>query len=247
MRARTWASGLLALSGLCFGPSAGRAADTVKLVLPARDDVPAVALGKTDIGADTIDARYGVRVGAYRGGSYRGGFGGGFHYAGYRYGSFYRYGDRYGAFYRYPRYNYGGYPYYASSYYYPYYYPSSAYYYTPAPFYCPISAAAVPLMPPADGYNLPPAQETLPPPAPVPPGGTFPYDGGPRVPMPMPGVEPAPFGVPPRGVTPTVPLDGRPVSLQVRSTTAPKWTYPAYGELPRPSSIAEYRVVPVGK
>jgi hypothetical protein len=73
---------------------------------------------------------------------------------------------------------------------------------------------------------LPPAGpvETAPAPRAVPGGDpTFPYDGGPANPVPLPRTEAGPTAAPP----PTIPLEGRPVSL----TTKPaKLTYPAYGE-----------------
>jgi hypothetical protein len=71
---------------------------------------------------------------------------------------------------------------------------------------------------------MPPAIETAPMPRECPDDGTFPYDGGPRVPVPMP--KAAPLGAPPGAGG----VDGRPVSLPA----APKkLTYPAYGEQPR--------------
>lgn len=71
-------------------------------------------------------------------------------------------------------------------------------------------------------------------------GGTFPYDGGPRDPVPPPrGDRPAdPAG----GARPTVPLEGRPVSLPAEP--AP-FTYKAYGEQRRRTSFAEDRALPV--
>jgi len=58
--------------------------------------------------------------------------------------------------------------------------------------------------------------------------GTYDYDGGPRIPVPMPmqKVDPAPTKT-----QPTVPLDGRPVSLPIQAK--PKYSFPAYGEQPR--------------
>jgi hypothetical protein len=75
----------------------------------------------------------------------------------------------------------------------------------------------------------PPSLQTQPPPAgveivprpkPVPTDGTFPYDGGPRNPPPMPKSGPI-FNDAPA----TLPLAGRVVSLP-----KPKYVYPAYGE-----------------
>jgi hypothetical protein len=57
--------------------------------------------------------------------------------------------------------------------------------------------------------------------------GTYPYDGGPNIPVPSPQAAPTP----PTGTQPrTVPLEGRSVSLPKPAT---KWTYPAYGETAR--------------
>jgi hypothetical protein len=60
--------------------------------------------------------------------------------------------------------------------------------------------------------------------------GTFPYDGGPRSPVPMPRAEPAPMSTPP----PSVPLEGRSVSLP--PTKVAKYAYPAYGDQPTPTN-----------
>jgi hypothetical protein len=77
--------------------------------------------------------------------------------------------------------------------------------------------------------------------------GTFPYDGGPRQPIPMPGprVEPeesvpAPDLNPPASRKPTPSPSGlkaseRYVSLPGEKKTG-KWQYPAYGEQPRRSA-----------
>jgi hypothetical protein len=59
--------------------------------------------------------------------------------------------------------------------------------------------------------------------------GTYPYDGGPKVPAPNSREATPPTGAPER----TVPLEGRTVSLP--KTTA-KWAYPAYGETARRTS-----------
>jgi hypothetical protein len=80
------------------------------------------------------------------------------------------------------------------------------------------------LLPPSFGYALtpgplPPAPAPEAPPAPVPAedGPTYPYDGGPRDPVPMPG--------PDEGPTAT--------SAWLPPEAGRKWTYPAYGEAPR--------------
>lgn len=63
---------------------------------------------------------------------------------------------------------------------------------------------------------------------------TFPYDGGPSNPAPNPKAAPPSSTTPPR----SVPLDGRSVSLP---KAAPKWRYPAYGELARRTTPAPAR------
>jgi len=191
---------------------------------------------------------------AYRGGGYgyggggygygRGGYGygrGGYGYGrgGYGYGrgwygygrgwygnrGWYGYGPYYGSWY-------GSGPYYGNwsySSYWPYYsYPSSAYY---GGYYgYPSSAVVVPsvnlnVAPTLQSQPLPDgALETAPPPALAPADGTFPYDGGPRNPPPMPKADPAPTGAPA-----TIPLSGRAVSLPGKAT----YTYAAYGETPK--------------
>ena len=236
MKARTWAAGLLAFGSLFLTGGFARAADTIKLGLPARDDAPAMALGKISQQAETIDAHYrgGVRVGVYAG------YGRGY----YGYGrGYYGYGRGYYGYGYYPRYY--GYGYYRP-YVYSYYYPSTYYY--PTPIYVPISTSARQTIVSADALNVPYRPEALPVPRPVLEEQTFPYDGGPRqpVPTPMPKVDPAPARVPTPLTVP--PQDGRPVSLPAPSTTVPvKLTYPAYGELPRTTPFAQDRVVPVKK
>jgi hypothetical protein len=64
--------------------------------------------------------------------------------------------------------------------------------------------------------------------------GTYPYNGGPKNPVPNPGADPAPMKDKQR----TVPLEGRSVSLP-KSTS--KWTFPAYGEAARRTSNVEDR------
>ncbi len=262
MNARTWAAGLLALGGLFLGSAAARAEDTIKLGLSARADAPAVALGKLGTDADTIDAHYrGGYHGGYHGGyygGYRGGYYGsygGYHagyrgyYGGYRgyYGGYGGYYGGYSGYYGYPHYASYYYPRaYVSSYYYPTYYPTPVYY-APQPACYPIGTTVGKTMPSADVLNVPyNPQDALPAPRPVPQERTFPYDGDPRQ-APLPQAEPfptrtpAPFTAP----SPTVPLEGRPVSLPARTTTPAKLSYPAYGELPRTTSFAEDRFLPV--
>jgi hypothetical protein len=177
------------------------------------------------------------------------------HYGRSNYGGYGRYG--YGGYGGYGRYGYGGYgrygyggygysyyrpyyygSYYNSGYYQPYYYGNG--YYQP---YCGISLTVeepaqpvgksptvspyfrVPPMPNADQ----PAPTPIPAPKKVPNDGTFPYDGGPSNPVPIPKIEDdkQPLKTPPL----LVPLEGRPVSIPTTTAKpATKITYPAYGE-----------------
>jgi hypothetical protein len=66
------------------------------------------------------------------------------------------------------------------------------------------------------------------------PNGTYPYDGGPMAPVPMPRPDESPArALPPRITSPGA--TERVVSLQLSSPVANKgkWIYPAYGEEPR--------------
>jgi len=245
MNARTWAAGLLAVGGLFLGGAAVRADDTIKLGLPGNDDAPAVSLGKLSPEAETIDARFSGGRGGHFGGHF-GGYGRGFYGYGrgfYGYGrGFYGYGRGfygYGYGLGYARYYYPRYGYYNS-----YYYPSGSYYYSD-PCYYPISQPGIQVSASADVLNVPYTPNTLQ--TPVPDGRTFPYDGGPRPSVPMPNADPSPTRIPvPATVpAPTVPLDGRAVSLP--APTPAKFAYPAYGELPRTTSFAQDRVLPVKK
>jgi hypothetical protein len=70
---------------------------------------------------------------------------------------------------------------------------------------------------------------------------TFPYDGGPEDPVPMPKTEPAPTSKPPaRGKA-----EGQVVSL--RAAKPSKYRYPAYGERPGRTSFADDRTTTVVK
>jgi hypothetical protein len=190
--------------------------------------------------------------GGYRGyyGGYRGGYGGyGGYYGGYRggygsYGGYYPryYGGSYGGYGGYSSRSYGGYRggyggyggYYPRSY--GGYYGGSRSYYGisyVSPLGCPPRGQDIPgivLSPGGSGAgdtDTPPGSQPLNPMKPVPQDGTFPYDGGPADPVPMPKVEPAPAGK----VRPhTMPLEGRPVS--VPPPTTKKYEYLAYGETP---------------
>jgi len=276
---------MLAATGLLAVVGSASAADTFRLGLPARDDAPAVQLGRISADADTVDAAYRGYYGGYRGGyggyrgygyggyrggyygGYRGGYGGyyggyrGYGYGGYRgyYGGYrgYGYGGYYGG---YRGYGYGGY---RGGYYGGYrggyggYYGISLPLVTPAisvystviedcPYsydgglygYSPINsdpnetptfrlAQAPPQEQPYAGgaYVNPSAGSSQ----------TFPYDGGPRVVAPSLEAAPTPRLIQPAAPQPTVPLEGRPVSLPAVKP-ATKFAYPAYGEEPTRTS-----------
>src|SRR4051794_6375357 len=76
--------------------------------------------------------------------------------------------------------------------------------------------------------GLPGQKETTPA-----PDGTYPYDGGPKAPIPMPKEDAAAPRLLPLRIT--SPATERFVSLQLSSPVATKgkWVYPAYGEQPR--------------
>jgi hypothetical protein len=79
------------------------------------------------------------------------------------------------------------------------------------------------------------AEEALPAPRTMPKDGTYQYDGGPAIPVPLPGPEAKPNRVKPVPVVP----ENRVVSIQAK---APKYSYKAYGEkTSRPAS--EERVI----
>jgi hypothetical protein len=198
--------------------------------------------------------------GGYRGGYYGGyrGYYGGYRYgyAGYRYRGYGYGGYGYGGYY--PYYGYAYYPsysYYSPSY--SYYYPSSSYYdtdysdaygsgygtYYPSS----LSSRVVIVRPSAPVTSYPqqqpqaqPRLETLPNPSASPapqqmPGAdedTFPYDGGPKNPVPMPqsSEDAKPTVVPYGKLYPKETL----VSLKPKAEqkTSGKWNYPAYGEKP---------------
>jgi hypothetical protein len=121
-----------------------------------------------------------------------------------------------------------------------YYYPS--YYYSsyasdPLLYYYPENVYVVP-----NGYSYPLSnglsngsirsimpratgpEETLPVPQPLPNDGTYPYDGGPANPVPLPQAEPAPTR---KGGS--TPAPARVVGIESK---APKYSYQAYGDKP---------------
>jgi len=231
----------MATVGILLGAAAVQAGDVFRLALPSRDAVPAMKLGEVTPEAETIDV--------WRGGGFRGGYHGGFrggYYGGYRGGYWGGYrGGYWGGGVR----VYGGYGGFGGYGYRPYYYPQvyAGYsYYAPAYsyYYCPISevtpgiastfslkvtpagpsiSAAQPVPVPSVTTPVPVA----PLPQPTPGDGTFPYDGGPGAPVPLPKADTQPMNT-----QPSVPLEGRPVSIPATRAT-PKYTYPAYGEQPR--------------
>jgi hypothetical protein len=80
-----------------------------------------------------------------------------------------------------------------------------------------------------NGNGLPPV-ESYPGNGAVPGDGTYPYNGGPLMPVPMPPADAAPAVVPRIQPIP----EARVVSLTPGSSpTTGKWVYPAYGEVPR--------------
>jgi hypothetical protein len=135
-----------------------------------------------------------------------------------------------------------------------YYYSPPLYYYTPSYYYwwgpCNLTdaVAAAPAVPavirPDQDQAAPPPPQPQPAPQYQPPSqfGTYPYDGGPRNPVPMPKgtsqPSPAPDAKPaPR---PTVPREGIPVSIPAPTV---QFRYPAYGETPTRTQFAEDRPV----
>lgn len=212
-----------ALAAVIWTGTAKADGDTMRLGLDV--GAPTMTLGgNTD--ADTVDVHW-RRFGYYRP-SY---------YYGY---SYYRPSYSYGYSY-YPRYSYSyGYSYYRPSYYYGYsHYPRSygysyypryyGYSYYPRYYYYGIGlndACG------AETLTLPGRSDTAVAPEVRPPAnppavrdGTFPYDGGPDRPVPMPKVEDEPEGtrIPPK-TTPRI--EGIPVSIPAKT----KYVYPAYGE-----------------
>jgi len=267
MRVKLLTAGLLAVAGLLAGSASSRAGDLFRLAIPTGDNTPTMKLGEAGTDADTLDVWFrggfhgGFRGGFY-GGGYRGFYGGGYG-GGFRggYGGFGGYGYRsfYGNYFAYRPYYWGGYGCYS--------YPS---YYYGGYGLCPIGgesptvasttfslelgsgglqaqlqpAPSASVQPAPNGSAPYPAPST--PARPAPNEGTFEYDGGPRTPIPIPkgGEQPStPRTEPaPMNTQPPMPLEGRPVSIQAPVRTAPKYTYPAYGEQPRTSTDSARQV-----
>lgn len=182
---------------------------------------------------------YGGFYGGHRGyyGGYRVGYGGGYRvgYGGY-------YGGGYGGGY------YGGYaaPYASYSYYTPSYYYAAPLYYSQPCYTYPINGGITG----AQTYQpmiVNPAQEKLPQPytQPMPSAdGTYPYDGGPKAPVPLPKDPTIPQYQPGLKVVPA--SDGRLVSLpggQQKTATQGGFAYPAYGEQMQATTFASDRSV----
>jgi len=221
----------------------------------------------------TLTRGYRGGVGHYGYGHYHGGYYGGYRHVGYYgggyrhvgyYGGGYRHVGFYGGYYRpyvgyYGGYYGGGYyggGYYGGGYCAPYVYTAPVYYSTPTYYYSqpcytyPISvtvggAAPAVTYRPSYQYQAPaPAPYQQPMPG-APGDGTYPYDGGPVAPVPLPkdpsqtpSVQPGlKVLVPPQG-------DGRLVSLpaaQKTQTGTGGFAYPAYGEQ-QPSGFASDRL-----
>jgi len=256
---RSWATGAIASLAVFAWAGSSRAEDTLRLGLIK----PAGLTGGVSSGVQTLrleDQAETTPAG------WRGGYGGG--YRGYGYGGFYRpsyYGwGGYGyyrpyvsSYYYAPYYGYYPRPYYYAP---PVYYYSApvvsysapVYYSTPYVYY-PINGGADTLArnallntSPSAYANKPLPQVTVPrqgaSPPPAAGEGTFKYDGGPANPVPMPQTEsqtnPKPTTIP---AQPTVPLEGRAVSLPARP--AKKLTYAAYGEKPDRPVLTGDRVI----
>lgn len=98
-----------------------------------------------------------------------------------------------------------------------------------------VPARPAPLPPPVEE----PAPRAAPAPAPAAPApaeNTFPYDGGPARPVPVPQTEEGPTLSNP----PPAPRDDLPVAL---SSSRGKWVFPAYGEQPRRDSRRDSTII----
>jgi len=202
--------------------------------------------------------------GGYRGGYYAGyrGYYGGYRGYGYGYGGYYPryYGGYYGGYgypgyasygYSYPSYySYGySYPsYYSYGYSYPSYSSYPVYSYSPctlttAPVVVSSVASSVPSIAPSQGVPvMPKASEDSVLPTPKDAGssksGTFPYDGGPMAPVPMPkganqNQAPADPQDDTQTVIPRITTPATDLLVSLPTANKGKWVYPAYGEAPR--------------
>jgi len=193
---------------------------------------------------------YGGHGGFYRASFHGYGHGHGhFNYRPY-YASYYRpyYGSYYSSYY--PYYS-SYYPYYASyGYAAPYYqYCAPSAYYSPSYAYYPISAG-VTYGQPAGAYGAaPPTSQVLPMPqqynqnvVPMPPAGSYPYDGGPVNPVPLPKGGDGVKGVITTGETRLVMLS--PAQKLATQSTNASFAYPAYGENLQATTFATTRTTP---
>jgi hypothetical protein len=202
------AAGGLAILILSVGTVAARASDTKRLVLKPETAAQTMTLqGDT---AETVDVH----------GWYRRGYFWGPRFYGY---SFYR---PYFGFAYYPRYWWGPSISFGVGPVYSVIRPRAFFYAAPVYSYgITIAAGGLPSSTIIDSSPILPAppSEQLAPPRLLPNDGTFPYNGGPSQPVPLPRLEPAPMRVP----VPTAPLEGRAVSLPGK---AKRYTYAAYGD-----------------
>ena len=209
---------------------------------------------KLDQGADTVAVRGGYHHRHHHHHSHHHGHYYGGYYRPYYYGNYYPsyFYPRYSSYYYYPRYSSYYYPRYYS--YYPrYFYPGYSFsfgYYQPYSYdYASPLSYADPYFyyPMRGGLNVMPhtstlqthpletGQETLPSPRRLDEDGTYPYDGGPVNPAPMPRAEPGPSAAPAAPAAPP-PADGRVVSVPKKTA---KYSYRAYGEPPQDTPRGE--------
>ncbi|HTU22648.1 MAG TPA: hypothetical protein VMG10_31705 [Gemmataceae bacterium] len=265
MRGKWFIAALLAAAGVLAWSGPSRGGDTIRLNRTA--SAPTQRLVDDGQGADTVRVwHHGFGYGGwgYRGfgwGGYRGFGWGGLGYRGLGWGGYglgyggLGYGLGYGGFYR-PYYGFGlgyrglgyglgwgglgyglgglGYGGYGLGY--GGFYPGLGIGYGGF-FPCAGSTAGVyTLSMPAATLGTPLPTLAQPRPSEQPPSdGTFPYDGGPSNPVPSLKETPPSSTPAPR----SVPLEGRSVSLP---KTAPKWSYPAYGETARRIAPASERI-----
>ena len=242
MRNHFWAA--IATSVLSAGVGVASENDTIRLGGPSAQSTIAN-------GVDTELVRGGHGHGGFHGHAHHGGFHhvhhGGFYGRGF-YGGFYGRGF-YGA-YNWPYYSRFYAPYAYGGYYSPYYYSPfySSYYPSYYSNYCyPIAGESVALpaltLEAGSYYQASPSQQYAPPlPSPSNANGTFQYDGGPYVPIPMPSTSPNTNpATTPKGI---IPLEGRLVSVPRQTISGPsspttsgsanksvpRVAYPAYGE-----------------
>ncbi len=232
MRWRSWAAGMLTALAVVVSAQVARAAGNEFLVRDGGAKTLTLGFGG---GVNTVPV-HGYRYSYHR--PYAYGFGRPYSYSFYRpYAySFYRpyafnYYRPYRYSYYYPRYygfNFGFNlyrPYYYAPLTYSYSYPGVPYYdYS----YCPtgggVSISASLLTTNPQVFSLRPYTDALtPPPAPNPAEQTYPYNGDPQHPVPMPKTTPDPTAVPP----PAPVVEGRLVSAPAKPARA----FPAYGDV----------------